>query len=101
MLKFLIFLVLLVGSSLFVTDAFSLEVEFQKKSDWFIESMGWLTPEKLSLQEQFQIIIDESTHTQNRISIGLLSTSQNDIKFTDKIEALSSNPMHTFFYTYQ
>ena len=40
MLKFLIFFVLLVGSSLFVADAFSLEVEFQKKSDWIIESMG-------------------------------------------------------------
>jgi len=91
MLKFLIFLVLLVGSSLFVTDVFSLEIEFQKKSDWFIENMEWLTPGKLSLQEQFQIVIDESKH-RNRISIGILSTSQNDIKFTDKIEALSSNP---------
>jgi len=91
MLKFLIFFVLLVGSSLFVADAFSLEVEFQKKSDWIIESMGWLTLEKSSLQEQFQIIIDESNH-KNRISIGILSTDPNDIKFTDEIEALSSNP---------
>jgi len=95
-LKFLIFLVLLVGSSLFVTDVFSLEIEFQKKSDWFIENMEWLTPGKLSLQEQFQIVIDESGQ-KNRISIGILSTSPNDIKFTDKIEALSSNPMINSF----
>ena len=101
MLKFLIFLVLLVGSSLFVTDVFSLEIEFQKKSDWFIENMEWLTPGKLSLQEQFQIVIDESGH-KNRISIGILSTSQNDIRFTDKIEALSSNPMiNSFTFTNQ
>ena len=91
MLKFLMFLVLLVGSSLFVADAFSLEVEFQKKSDWLIESLGWLTPEQHSLQEQLKIIIDESNH-KNRISIGILSTNPNDIIFTDKIEALSSNP---------
>ena len=96
MLKILIFLVLLVGSSLFVTDVFSLEIEFQKKSDWFIENMEWLTPGKLSLQEQLQIVIDESGH-KNRISIGILSTSPNDIKFTDKIEALSSNPMINSF----
>ena len=96
MLKILIFLVLLVGSSLFVTDVFSLEIEFQKKSDWFIENMEWLTPGKLSLQEQFQIVIDESGK-KNRISIGILSTSPNDIKFTDKIEALSSNPMINSF----
>ena len=73
MLKFLIFFVLLVGSSLFVIDAFSLEVELQKESDWFTDSMGWLTPEKHPLQEQFQIVIDESKH-KNRISIGILST---------------------------
>jgi len=101
MLKILIFLVLLVGSSLFVTDVFSLEIEFQKKSDWFIENMKWLTPGKLSLQEQFQIVIDESGQ-KNRISIGILSTSQNDIRFTDKIEALSSNPMiNSFTFTNQ
>ena len=101
MLKFLIFLVLLVGSSLFVTDAFSLEIEFQTKGDWIIEKMEWLTPGKLSLQEQFQIVIDESKH-RNRISIGILSTSQSDIIFTDKIEALSSNPnILSFTFTNQ
>jgi len=91
MLKFLIFLVLLVGSSLFVTDAFSLEIEFQKKSDWFVESMGWLTPEQHPLKERFQIIINQIDF-KNIISIGWLTTNPNDIIFTDKIEALSSNP---------
>ena len=91
MLKFVIFLVLLVGSSLFVTDVFSLEVELQKESDWIIESLGWLTPEEFSFQEQFQIIIDESEH-KNRISIGVLSTNPNDIRFPDYLEAISSNP---------
>ena len=91
MLKFLIFFVLLVGSSIFVTQAFSLEVEFQKPSDWFIESMGWLTPEQHPLKERFQIIINQIDF-KNKISIGWLSTNPNDIIFTDKIEALSSNP---------
>jgi len=53
MLKFLIFFVLLVGSSLFVVDVFSVEVELQDKDNWIIESMGWLTPEKVDMQEQF------------------------------------------------
>ena len=91
MLKFLIFFVLLVGSSIFVTQVFSLEVEFQKKSDWFIESMGWLTPEQHPLKERFQIIINQIDF-KNIISIGWLTTNPNDIIFTDKIEALSSNP---------
>ena len=91
MLKFLIFFVLLVGSSIFVTQAFSLEIEFQKQSDWFIESMGWLTPEQHPLKERFQIIINQIDF-KNKISIGWLSTNPNDVMFTDKIEALSSNP---------
>ena len=91
MLKFLIFFVLLVGSSIFVTQAFSLEVEFQKQSDWFIESMGWLTPEQHPLKERFQIIINQ-VDFKNIISIGWLTTNPNDVIFTDKIEALSSNP---------
>jgi len=91
MLKILIFFVLLVGSSIFVTQVFSLEVEFQKQSDWFIESMGWLTPEQHPLKERFQIIINQIDF-KNKISIGWLSTNPNDIIFTDKIEALSSNP---------
>ena len=91
MLKFLMFFVLLVGSSIFVTQVFSLEVEFQKQSDWFIESMGWLTPEQHPLKERFQIIINQ-VDFKNIISIGWLTTNPNDIIFTDKIEALSSNP---------
>ena len=91
MLKFLIFLALLVGSSLFVTEVFSLEIELQKESERIIESFGWLTPEKFAIQEQIQIIIDEANQ-KNRISIGMLSTSPNDIRFPDNIEAISSNP---------
>jgi hypothetical protein len=91
MLKILIFFVLLVGSSIFVTQVFSLEVEFQKQSDWFIESMEWLTPEQHPLKELFQIIINQ-VNFKNIISIGWLTTNPNDIIFTDKIEALSSNP---------
>jgi len=99
MLKFLIFLVLLVGSSLFVTDAFSLEIEFQTKGDWLTDTLEWQRLSQHPLQEQFQIIIDESKH-RNRISIGMLSTNPDDIRFTDKIEALSSNPMiHSFTMT--
>ena len=99
MIKFLVFLVLLVGSSLFVTDAFSLEIEFQTKGDWLTDTLEWQRLSQHPLQEQFQIIIDESKH-RNRISIGVLSTNSDDIRFTDKIEALSSNPMiHSFTMT--
>ena len=99
MIKFLIFLVLLVGSSLFVTDAFSLEIEFQTKGDWLTDTLEWQRLSQHPLQEQFQIIIDESKH-RNKISIGVLSTNSDDIRFTDKIEALSSNPMiHSFTMT--
>ena len=57
MLKFLIFLTILVGSSFFLTEAYSLEVEFQKESERVLDSMGWLEPEKIPYQEQIQIVI--------------------------------------------
>ena len=91
MSKFLIILLLLVGSSLFAVEAFALEVEIQKESDRIIESKGWLTPETHSYQEQFQIIIDQA-NSKSRLSIGMLSTHPNDIIFPDYIEAISSNP---------
>ena len=91
MFKFLIFLVLLAGSSLFVTEVFSLEIELQKESDRIIEAKGWLTPEEHSLREHLQIIIDQR-ESKNRISVGLISNSENHIKFPDNIEAISSNP---------
>jgi hypothetical protein len=91
MSKFLIILLLLVGSSLFAVEAFALEVEIQKESDRIIESRGWLTPEIHSYQEQFQIIIDQ-VNSKSRLSIGMLSTNPNDIMFPDYIEAISSNP---------
>ena len=70
MFKILIFLILLAGSSLFVTEVFSLEIELQKESDRKIESMGWLEPDQHSLKEFLQIIIDQR-ESKNRISIGL------------------------------
>jgi hypothetical protein len=91
MTKFLIILLLLAGSSLFAVEVFALEVEIQKESDRIIESKGWLTPELHSFQEQFQIIIDRA-NSKSRISIGMLSTHPNDIRFPDYIEAISSNP---------
>ena len=99
MFKFLIFLVLLAGSSLFVTEVFSLDIELQKESDRIIESKGWLTLDEHSLREHLQIIIDQREF-QNRISIGLLSKNPDDIKLPDNIEALSSNPnIHSMVVT--
>ena len=91
MFKFLIFLILLAGSSLFVTDAFSLEIELQKESDRIIESKGWLEPQQNSLKEFLQIIIDQREF-KNRISVGIISSSSNDIQLPNNIEAISSNP---------
>ena len=91
MSKFLIILLLLTCSSLFAVEAFALEVEIQKESDRIIESKGWLTPEIHSFQEQFQIIIDQA-NSKSRVSIGMLSTHPNDIRFPDYIEVISSNP---------
>ena len=91
MFKFLILLILLAGSSLFVTEVFGIEIELQKESDRIIESKGWLMPEEHSLREHLQIIIDQREF-KNRISIGLLSKSPDDIKLPDNIEAISSNP---------
>ena len=99
MFKVLIFLVLLAGSSLFVTEVFSLEIELQKESDRIIESKGWLTPEEHSLREHLQIIIDQREF-QNRISVGLLSKNPEDIKLPDNLEAISSNPnIHSMVVT--
>nr|AIF05743.1 putative pentapeptide repeat-containing protein [uncultured marine thaumarchaeote KM3_187_A01] len=91
MFKFLIALILLAGSSLFVTEVFALEIELQKESDRIIEAKGWLIPEEHPLREHLQIIIDQREF-QNRISVGLLSKNPHDIKLPDNIEAISSNP---------
>ena len=66
-------------------------LKYRRRSDRIIESKGWLTPEIHSFQEQFQIIIDHA-NSKSRISIGMLSTHPNDIRFPDYIEAISSNP---------
>jgi len=91
MFKFLIALILLAGSSLFVTEVFSLEIELQKESDRIIESKGWLQPEQYSLKEHLQIIIDQREF-KNRISVILMSKNPNDIQLPDNIEAINSNP---------
>jgi len=91
MFKILIFLILLAGSSLFVTEVFSLEIELQKESARIIESMGWLQPEQHSLKEFLQIIIDQKEF-KNRISVVLMSKNPDDIQLPENIEAISSNP---------
>ena len=91
MLKFLIFIALFAVSSFFLTEAYSLEVEFQKESERIIESMGWLEPEKVSYQEQIQLLIDY-TDSKNRIAIGMLSKSPNDMRFPDYIEDIMNEP---------
>ena len=91
MFKILIALILLAGSSLFVTEVFALEIELQKESDRIIEAKGWLEPGQHSLKEFLQIIIDQR-ESQSRISVGLLSKNPDDIKLPDNIEAISSNP---------
>jgi len=97
MLKLLIFLVFVIGCSVFLTQAFSLEVELQKEEDRINEALGFLKPGDYDFQEQFQIIVDKVNH-KNRISIGLLSTNSNDIIFPDYIEDFSSDP-RIFSYT--
>jgi hypothetical protein len=91
MFKILIFLILLAGSSLFVTEVFALEIELQKESDRIIESKGWLQPEQHSLKEHLQIIIDQREF-KNRISVILMSENPADIQLPENIEAISSNP---------
>jgi len=91
MFKILIALILLAGSSLFVTEVFALEIELQKESDRIIESKGWLQPEQHSLKELLQIIIDQREF-KNRISVILMSKNPSDIQLPDNIEAISSNP---------
>ena len=80
MLKFLIFLVFLAGFSFCLTEAYSLEVEIGKESQRIIDSMGWIEPEKVSYQEQIQIIIDHSEF-KNKVSVGMLSKIQTILDF--------------------
>ena len=96
MFKFLIFLILLAGSSLFVTGVFALEVELQLENERENEAKGWLIPEQHQLQEQIQVIIDR-TKLENKISVGWLSTDPNDIRLTRNLEAISSNPQIVSF----
>ena len=97
MLKLLIFLVFVISCSVFLTQAFSLEVELQKEDERIQDALGFLKPGEHDFQEQFQIIVDEP-NLKNRISIGLLSTNSDDIIFPDYIEDLAYNP-RIFSYT--
>ena len=91
MKKHLVFFALLIYSSFFLVNAYSIEIEIQKESERVRESLGWILPEKFPLQEQFQIIIDH-TESKNRITVGILSTDPNDIRFPDYIENISNDP---------
>ena len=91
MLKFLIFLIPLAVFPFLLADVFSLEVEFQKESERIIESMGWLEPEKVSYQEQIQLIIDRDG-SKNKIVVSILSNSPNDLKFPDYMEDIMYEP---------
>jgi hypothetical protein len=96
MFKSLIVLILLAVSSIFAVEVFALEVEIQKEEDRIKESMGWLDPELHTFSEHLTIIIDR-VNEKSRISIGMVSTHPNDIKFPDYIEAISSNPRISSF----
>ena len=91
MLKFLILFAFLIGSLIITTNAFAVEIELQPESERIVSSYGWDTPEKTALLEEMQIIIDE-TDKKNRISIGLLSTDPNDIRFPDHLENVMLDP---------
>ena len=90
MLKFLIFLPLLIASPFLLIEAYSLEVEFVEESERIIESKGWLEPKKVALQEQLQIIIDYD-NSRNKISVSMLSKNPNDLRFPDHIESIVKN----------
>ena len=80
MIKYFIFLVLLVPSTFFITDAFSVEVEILKESDRIIDTHGWSQlDDKIAFQEQIQILIDQTTN-RNKITTMFVSTNQDDIK---------------------
>ena len=91
MLKFLIFAAFFAVPAFFLTEAYSLEVEFQKESERIIDSMGWLEPEKIPYQEQIQIVIDH-TGEKNRVTVGMLSKDPTDLRFPDYIEDIVNEP---------
>ena len=91
MLKFLIFLVILMVFPFSLMNASSLEVEFQKESERVMDSMGWLEPDRIPYQEQIQIIIDRDGF-KNKISVSMLSKDPNDLKFPKYIERIVDQP---------
>ena len=91
MLKFLIFLTLLVGCSFFLAEVNAIEIEILKEEERIIQSFGWLDPGKVPYQEQIQIMIGHSVH-KNKITVGMMSKNQSDIKFPDDMEVFASKP---------
>jgi len=92
MIKYFMPLVLLVFSSFFVTDAFSVEIEILKESDRLVDTRGWLQlDDKIAFQEQIQILIDQ-VGNKNKISVLLISTNQDDIKIPPQFESAISIP---------
>ena len=91
MLRFLIFLIILAGCSFFLVEVDAIEIELLKEEERIMQSMGWLDPGKIPYQEQIQIMIGHSAH-KNKISVGMMSKDQSDIKFPDDIEFFATNP---------
>ena len=91
MFKFLIFLALLACSSFLITDAFSVDVELLKESDRILDTMGWLDLDTDPFQEQIQIIINPAT-SKHRISVMILSTDNEDIRFPNELESKTIDP---------
>ena len=90
MIKYFIFLVLLVPSTFFITDAFSVEVEILKEHDRIIDTRGWSPlDDKIAFQEQIQILIDQTTN-RNKITTMFVSTNQDDIKIPPQFESVLS-----------
>ena len=91
MFKFLIFLALLACSSFLITDAFSVEVELLKESDRILDTKGWLDLDTDPFQEQIQIIINPTT-SKHRISVMILSTDNDHIRFPHELESKTIEP---------
>jgi hypothetical protein len=92
MLKIIIFVLFLIGSSVLVTNAFSqIEIEIQKEDERIREQLGWLIPEQHTLQEQIELVIDMQ-NSKYRTSIGFLSVNPNDIRLPENVESIGSDP---------
>ena len=70
MLKFLIILAFLVGSSFVLTEAFSLEIEFQIEEERIKESMGWIDTEKVSFEDMtFHLLLNRVESLSSKLNL--------------------------------